>query len=232
MAQKLLWRTHIQAVTTLRSNFAKKILVYDSVFTAQLTHTILAREKKQISIWSWTILGETPLYQLDSQSLKNSPGPPEHPESPDSPRQSFQFSSHLSLHMHVIILIYLSIRSTTFTKVQCHLHSFPHLLQECLVLKFMFVFIQVNFKFFNAAPSLHVHVITLIQFVCHFHIGCMKSIFSCSSSISSSLISTFLFKFKFIVIQRKLIFSIPSPDIKLMWLMWFHLHIHISTVIA
>ena len=45
MAQKLLWRTHIQAVTTLRSNFAKKILVYDLVFTAQLTHTILAREK-------------------------------------------------------------------------------------------------------------------------------------------------------------------------------------------
>ena len=180
MAQKLLWRTQIQAVPTLRSNFAKKILVYDSVFTAQLTHTILAREKKQISIWSWTILGQTPLYQLDSKSLKNSPCPPEHSESPDSPRQYFQFSSHLSLYKHVIIL--------TFTKVQCHLHSFPHLLQECLLLKFMFVFIQVNFKFFNAAPSLHVHVITLIQFVCHFHIGCMKSIFSCSSLISSSLI--------------------------------------------
>ena len=134
--------------------------------------------------------------------------------------------------MHVIILIYLSIGFITFTKSQCNLHSFPHLLQECLVLKFMFVFIQVNFKFFNAAPSLHVHVITLIQFVCHFYIGCMKSIFSFSSSISSSLISTFLFKFKFIFIQRKLIFSIPSQDIKLMWLVWFHLHIHISTLIA
>ena len=57
MAQKLLWRTHIQAVTTLRSNFAKKILVYDSVFTAQLTHTILAREKANIYLKlnnSWT----------------------------------------------------------------------------------------------------------------------------------------------------------------------------------
>ena len=58
--------------------------------------------------------------------------------------------------------------------------------------------------------------IRYVQFVCHFYIGCIKSIFSFSSSISSSLISTFLFKFKFIFIQRKLIFSIPSQDIKLM----------------
>ena len=181
---------------------------------------MMMMKKKQISIWSWTILGQTPLYQLDSQSLKI-----HHDNLFNSVRtwvftcmwQFWFICQNVPQHLQ---------------KIQCRLHSFPHLLQECLMLKFMFVFIQVNFKFFNAAPSLHVHVITLIQFVCHFHIGCMKSIFSCSSSISSSLISTFLFKFKFIVIQRKLIFSIPSPDIKLMWLMWFHLHIHISTVIA
>ena len=50
------------------------------------------------------------------------------------------------------------------------------------------------------------------------------------NSISSPLISTYmlLLKYKFIFIQKKLIFSIPSPDIKFMW---FHLSI-ISTVIA
>ena len=76
------------------------------------------------------------------------------------------------------------------------------LLQECLMLKFMFVFIQVNFiqetKFFNATPSLHVHVIILIQFVCHFHIGC-KTIFQLK------------FKFKFVFTQAFLIFWIQTP---------------------
>ena len=97
--------------------------------------------------------------------------------------------------------------------------SMPSSLISTFVARMSRAQVHVRFysgKFFNAAPSLHVHVITLIQFVCHFYIGCMKSIFSFSSSISSSLISTFLFKFKFIFIQRKLIFSIPSQDIKLM----------------
>ena len=71
------------------------------------------------------------------------------------------------------------------------------LLQECLMLMFMFVFIQVNFiqetKFFNATPSLHVHLIIMIQFVCHFHIGC-KTIFQLK------------FKFKFVFTQAFLIF--------------------------
>ena len=76
------------------------------------------------------------------------------------------------------------------------------LLQECLMLKFMFVFIQVNFiqktKFFNATPSLHVHLIIMIQFVCHFHIGC-KTIFQLK------------FKFKFVFIQAFLILWIQTP---------------------
>ena len=95
-----------------------------------------------------SILGQTPLYQLDSQSLQKSPGPPEYPESSDSPRQSFQSSSYLSLHMYVMILIYLSKSFTTFTKVKCHLHSFPHVLQECLMIKVMFdLFYQFLVKF-------------------------------------------------------------------------------------
>ena len=45
LTQKAKWPKNylIQAVPTLRNNFAKKVLVYNSVFTAQVTHTILAR---------------------------------------------------------------------------------------------------------------------------------------------------------------------------------------------
>ena len=70
------------------------------------------------------------------------------------------------------------------------------LLQECLMLKFMFVFIQVNFiqetKFFNATPSLHVHVTILIQFVCYFHIGC-KTILQFWVFITHVIIPKYLF---------------------------------------
>ena len=95
--------------------------------------------------------------------------------------------------------------------MQCHLHSFPHLLQKCLVLKFIFLFIKVSFKFLNAAPNLHVHVITLIQFVCHFHIGCMKSLFSGSSSILSSLISTCFLQIQVYLHSEKANIFNPEP---------------------
>ena len=67
---------------------------------------------------------------------------------------------------------------------------------------------------FQYGPSVlrpYILVIILIQFVCHFHIGCMKSLFSGSSSILSSLISTCFLQIQVYLHSEKANIFNPQP---------------------
>ena len=121
---------------------------------------------------------------------------------------------------------------TIYALVSFHHHPFPHYLQKYSMAMFLFIVTWAKKKssVWPWRPEA-LHSCDNSDSICLLFPHCLHEQFI-FNSITSSLISTcFLFKYKFIFIQRKLIFSISSPDIKFMWLMWFHLSI-ISTEIA
>ena len=126
----------------------------------------------------------------------------------------------------MIILNYLSFMSTIIARillctiyalVSFHHHPFPHYLQKYSMAMFLFIvtWAKKNLQFGPGVLRPYILVIILIQFVCHFHIGCMKSLFSGSSSILSSLISTCFLQIQVYLHSEKA--NIFNPQLKFMW---------------